>query len=61
MDNKKQMAANLGLNNNELVHRTTKEAKNDIKKAVIIKMKLTIKQTGEGKSKYTFLTTNTTE
>ena len=51
---KKTEAVNIGLNDedlNVLIQQITKEAKN-IMKAVTIKMKQTIKQTGEEKSKY---------
>ena len=47
-----------GIGLKDLIQQSTKEAKNNIKKAVTIKMKQTIKQSGEEKSKYTFLTTN---
>ena len=54
----KLIITGIGLKDEDLIQQSTKEAKNNIKKAVTIKMKQTIKQSGEEKSKYTFLTTN---
>ena len=50
----KLIVTGIGLKDEDLIQ----QSKNNIKKAVTIKMKQTIKQSVEEKSKYTFLTTN---